>query len=625
MDRAEVAVDPVQGEFFNTEAVRSMPAALVREAIQNSLDAAASPTARVRLRFFLSGRQHALRRGEELPGWETLNQHLRAPGNGLRGTPDPRQPAPFLAVEDFGTSGLEGDPGQYQDQEDTSGKNAFYYFWRNVGRSGKSHSDRGRWGLGKNVFPASSAINAFYGVTVRGHDGRRLLLGQAVLKIHSLRGERHCPYGYYGRIDKGGFAAPLEDDAAAQFCSAFGLQRQNEPGLSIVIPYPDAEITAETLKQSVIEQYFFPLIAESLSVTVATPQGEEVLEAASLRKAIWKLGAEFERGMRPLVDLAGWAWEAMSGPIRIARQGEAARAPAWSPELTPAEIQSQLREDFAAGRPVGLRVPVRVQPKGSDAELSHFDVFLKKDPAAHARPIFIREGVPISEVRAPRERGCLSLVVIEHRPLAALLGDAENPAHTEWQERSTKFRDRYVYGPSTLRFVKNSVNELLKILGPGDAADDRHALLDIFSLPAPAPDTGRSRAARAAGGVGPPEAAPPVTLPATVERPAALSIDSLAGGFAVRAAGPETPSTVEIEVAYDTRQGHPFKKYHRADFQLDQEPVRVTIHGGQAVECRDNRLLAGNLGAGFRIAIVGFDSQRDLRVRIEPRFREAGA
>ena len=39
MHPGEMNVDPIEGEFFNTEAIASLSNALVREAIQNSLDA----------------------------------------------------------------------------------------------------------------------------------------------------------------------------------------------------------------------------------------------------------------------------------------------------------------------------------------------------------------------------------------------------------------------------------------------------------------------------------------------------------------------------------------------------------------------------------------------------------
>ena len=52
MTRAEINQDPVQGEFFSREA--DLPGRLVREAVQNSLDARREPGQPVRVRFVFS-------------------------------------------------------------------------------------------------------------------------------------------------------------------------------------------------------------------------------------------------------------------------------------------------------------------------------------------------------------------------------------------------------------------------------------------------------------------------------------------------------------------------------------------------------------------------------------------
>src|SRR5438046_1755766 len=76
----------------------------------------------------------------------------------------------------------------------------FYYFWRNVGRSGNTDDKLGRWGLGKTVFPAASAINTFWGLTVRKSDARKLLMGQSVLRTHNREDDKktECGYKPYG-------------------------------------------------------------------------------------------------------------------------------------------------------------------------------------------------------------------------------------------------------------------------------------------------------------------------------------------------------------------------------------------------------------------------------------------
>ncbi len=173
MRPGEINVDPIEGEFFNTEAIGSITDALVRESIQNSLDAAqGNEPVTVRFSFF----------SRPNPGYDAnvinnkyidgLSPHLHAKHSGLQDIPSSAENINYLLIEDYGTRGLEGDVTQYDDLDDDFKKNDFYYFWRNIGRTRKEATDLGRWGLGKTVFQAASRINSFFGITFRNDDGR---------------------------------------------------------------------------------------------------------------------------------------------------------------------------------------------------------------------------------------------------------------------------------------------------------------------------------------------------------------------------------------------------------------------------------------------------------------------
>jgi len=242
MHPGEMNVDPIEGEFFSTETLGSLADALVREAIQNSLDAR-RPRTPVRVRIAFAGASAALSGEVRERYLDGLMPHVAAARSGSGPGPDER--LSFVAVEDFGTRGLQGDPCQSEDDElaALSARNDFYYFWRNVGRSRKGASDLGRWGLGKTVFAAASRASAFFALTVPANQTRPLLMGQAVLRIHKLGGARYYPYGYFGRFD-GDFALPVEDAGIIDmFRRDFGLARDAEPGLSVVIVFPDRDPT----------------------------------------------------------------------------------------------------------------------------------------------------------------------------------------------------------------------------------------------------------------------------------------------------------------------------------------------------------------------------------------------
>lgn len=179
------AREPIQGEFFATEAIDKPGEALVREGIQNSLDARRNGE-KVIVRIRVSGTGGAVAREAVAPFLDGLDEHFKAPGNGLRDIPADNDDCPFLVFEDFGTTGLTGDSSEWKPA--TGSRNHFYYFFRAEGRSDKGEKDIGSWGIGKQVFLRAGRVNSLSGLTVREDDRKALLMGMAVLKTHDIDG-----------------------------------------------------------------------------------------------------------------------------------------------------------------------------------------------------------------------------------------------------------------------------------------------------------------------------------------------------------------------------------------------------------------------------------------------------
>ena len=273
--------DPIQGEFFSTDAIKNPAEALVREAVQNSLDAGTGSP--VRVRFYISGEEGALpaaRMAQYLNGsWP----HFTAAGNGLRDVPSPTDSCPFLACEDFSTRGLEGDPKQWR--EIAGENNHFYYFFRTEGKSAKTEQERGRWGIGKYVFPRSSRINSFFATTVRG-DNRRLFMGQAVLKSHSIDGKYYKPDGSLGQ-GVNGLIMPVEDTTfVEQFYADFRLKRASQPGLSVVVPWYDREITFDHLVKAAVGDYYYAILKGDLVIDIESPSKSINLSATTIESTL---------------------------------------------------------------------------------------------------------------------------------------------------------------------------------------------------------------------------------------------------------------------------------------------------------------------------------------------------
>jgi len=142
--------EDTQGAFF--AANKDIVSSLVRESIQNSLDARLPVSAGpVRVRFFISDGNSELPWADARQFFDDARPHYAAGDSGLGDCPVENTPCRFLVIEDFNTTGLNGRIREYT-QPDPATKNSFYSFLRAEGHSNKSHTDRGRWGIGKTVF-----------------------------------------------------------------------------------------------------------------------------------------------------------------------------------------------------------------------------------------------------------------------------------------------------------------------------------------------------------------------------------------------------------------------------------------------------------------------------------------
>lgn len=277
MQKSEVAIDPVQTQFFTTNIVGGLSSALVRESLQNSIDA--------RLRrndtektVFVEYRILELDFNEfKIQLFNGLTEHLTAKRSGISADniPDFNSSMKVLVIEDYNTIGLPGSIFENRDPDDNDpNPHNFYWFWRRVGKSGKRGDEIGRWGLGKTVFPAASKINSFFGLTVRDDDGRKYFMGSSTLKTHHLDGEetRIYPYGFLGIYNDDEdkyFVSPVseEDDGEflATFEEEFGIQRKSQDnenlvGFSVIIPYIWEEININDLTASAGRRDHIPAV-----------------------------------------------------------------------------------------------------------------------------------------------------------------------------------------------------------------------------------------------------------------------------------------------------------------------------------------------------------------------------
>lgn len=616
--------EPMQAQFFAAEAPVE---AVVREAIQNSLDAkpqgALGP---VRVRIFVSSEGMGLLENEVAPFFNGAWPHFRAKGSGLRECPVAGTPCSFVAFEDFNTSGLTGDIQQWSPSES---ENAFYCFLRAEGRSNKGGSNLGRHGIGKFTFPQSSRVRSFFAYTVRHDDKKKYLVGQAVLRLHSVGTKPFTPDGWYGPTAKdaatgGELPLPIDDAGVMdQFRRTFNLKRDSEPGLSVVIPYCPDEFTLPKFIGAVGEQFYFPILNGDLVVELDGEGDEDQpleLNRETLIDHLKKFGAKDEVLRR--VRLVAWGINLDPSEFTWLDKEFAYKTsggPEWDPALIPEHIAKSLRTKMTStSGKVAVRVPIFVREHGSPGRESYFDVYLERDLTEKTgQPVFIREGLIISRVRGSAARGFRSAVVATHRPIATLLGDAENPAHTEWLPRSDSYAGRYAHGNKYIPFVRESVSQILQIVSEESDKEDRQLLADFFPEPPKTDEAEEITQEEPEDATEEGTEVPPVDIEIEPGEPKPFTLHRIDGGFSITAGPGELKpgSSIKVQMAYDVRRGSALKRYSEADFDIRTESVKVKAVEADTESLSSNCLRIKPLSHDFRVTVTGFDTNRDLYLR----------
>ena len=488
--RSQKTRDPMQASFFTNASIDDDTHALVREAIQNSLDAR-NPYSKgpVKVRFALGTLEagdEAIQRYVSENAWK----HFNAADNGLRNPPTVDSDCRYLVFEDFNTTGLIGDETSHEPNPG----NAFYYFLRAEGQSGKDEGDRGRHGIGKYVFPYTSGIKIFIAATVRSDDQRCLVAGQSILNSHTVDGQSYTPDGWWGRFDDhDGFQLPIEcEKCLTRLSQDFGLVRTSEDtGLSLIMPYVSKDTSADLITRHVIAEYFMPILHGQLIAEVVEGDRIRHINAESLKNSLSNLIPEQTLAeISPFVEMAIASLDDEAITAIDLSVPDSHRLPSWNADLvdkpTAVSIGIALNNSKSLLR---VRIPVCVWRVGRDAEWSAFNMFIRKeDDDKRRKPLFVREGITIPEDRVGKVRGYTCMAVIEAGPLATMLGDSENPAHTEWEKNAVKFKGKYKWGPKTIDFVRLGFPKLLGLLAQADEEEDRDVLSDIFFIDLPEND-----------------------------------------------------------------------------------------------------------------------------------------
>jgi len=604
--------DPRETEFFR---ITSPGEAVVREFIQNSLDSRRNQDP-VKIKISLNAIH-----GREINNFldDELKKHLNACGL-IEGGESPEDIS-YILLEDFNTTGLDGS------YNPDAGKGNFYNFWWREGISEKRGHRAGRWGLGKTTFYIASKIRTLWGLTVRD-DGKILLMGKALLRTHSLDGIRYYYFGYFSQDN----FMPVEGDSIlTEFRKNFRISRNNnETGLSVVIPLLVDEINFNSVKKGVIQHYYYPILEGTLRVEILdniTNRREELDSGNLIEKASdidWR-DTEWE-GI-DIRKILGFIKDSLNiQPIRLQIHDPA------NPEISQESFGGQIKiikENFLRGNSLRFEVPVPIRKTDGTEQESSVSILLKRFPEFR-KPFeaYIRSGILISEIKMLGNRPVAGLLIANDTAVCEFLGDCETPAHTNWNERTEGFAEKYRNAARILRFIKKSMLQVVSILDEPPRERQVDFLKDIFSVPVGPEereeDEEREEEEREEDKEKEEEedSTKPPDIPNEVERKTPkFVVFRIQGGFRVtlnpERTGLSFPFQATVKMAYDTRRGNPFSQYNSFDFDVASDSITIKTCDCNVIERKDNILKVEITGRNFEISVTGFDPRRDLVIDVK--------
>ncbi len=617
------ARNPVSDEFFTDPELLTDASSLVREAIQNSLDAQIDKEQPVQIRFKV---------GEKVLGDEDyfvgLEKHTIRTLGSSQGKVS--KACRYLVYEDFNTTGLWGDSNlDFIETAANKEEHSYTFFVHYEGEGSKSDGKKGKWGIGKIVFPMLSGLKTFFAYSVRSPEkapcGREnILIGQSIQRFHEIDGVPYYPDGWYV-ADSVGVPIPHHGEVASAFAQDWGLKRElNETGLSILVPFIRPDLGIAQFRDAVIRQYFLAILAGELECSFEDEAGSIItLDSENITQVIEMIQNLTEGSPRDMTTyqvktaISGFSKataEVDAIEIELPVDMVAPSALAVPDESISAAIES-LEENGIALFKIYVKVPI---PIGESLSRDYFEALLIQADGENSI-IYSREGILVPGTRAVKVRDFIVLVMVDEGALANLLGFAEGPAHEDWRDDTKKFRASFgVAGAKkaraswTLKAVRNFPKRIVELISRTEAQQlDREFFSDWFGPSGEDDGTTPDPVTR--------EIPLPKPAPNFSVKDGVLRVSSGSRSYALS-------SKVQIDLAYSVSRGNAFAKYSEIDFSLsDDRGIKIQHQTSQATvksqgvtisSAKKNSLkFEINDPKQWSIEIPGFELYRDIEVR----------
>ena len=565
----EIERNSSSGKHFNDAKIAS---SLIRELVQNSLDAAKDDgLVNIKIRCIELDLNQCMRYVKKLRPHYTASYKESMPlgDNGK---------IPFLIVEDFNTTGL------------TPSKEKDFLFKDNT-RNDDSSSG-GSHGIGKVVFYMASNIKTFFAYSF-SEDNTETFAGTCDFISHKIGGEHFKEDG----------KLTLSTKKDHSFIDALFTRTKGEHGLSIAIPIPNDNLDTNILKAAIEEECYYPIIRKKLTIDIDGHRidGNYILDLKGEKQ---QLISRYMTNPETTVSIEigkQYASGTLKDTVLTADEEQ--------------QITAKLKEDHYVV--IEFKFLIHLKKTGEWKEASILFLLSEKKEKNRGGFDFWRENILIKGHSKQNSSNYIAIVLIDHhsKELGNLLRKLENPSHTKWeyQSSSNEIKTQYSYINKLVPFITQLPHKVINQIHISNFNVDSDFFSDFF------PDTtagskGSSRGKKPSGG----------QIPIGLEHNHNVSFREKNNGFILSLSDEgkqKNISKIDIEVAYGTNKGDPFKHYDIQDFRVDTD-IQIDLKNGTTERQQENHLSCEVCNNDFQISLSGFDPNRELIVKFKEQVEE---
>ena len=456
-------------------------AALVRESLQNSLDAAPeNSTAPVIVEYNLKSIKSA-----DFPKFlSTLRRHVEAclesddeDQTGEKFRPmlefidsDP-EIITYLEVSDKNTLGMDYTPNEKK-------KGTFYSFLRSVGRTDKQGASGGSFGFGKGAYYNVSVLQSLI-VSSMTPDGESLFEGAAALCSHEILEDgkliSYTHTGFYDSESSGGDPiTETVDPQNPQFTKIPTAFQRTEPGSSInIMGFGDEGLTLEEITdrmaRAVLRHFFRAVHEGKLVVEISIDPSKKVSinkqELPSLLETYFE--SDKDSVQRNIID--------RYNPKPYAKILNSAVSIVFDPSK-----KDELQKECSSLSNVVFSASLE--------KLKSVKLYLGRDESAHGTILHMRkQNMLIFADKYDKKEGFYGVFVCDNEDGNALLKMMEDPTHRKWD--SSRRRNSIKFSSADAKKVLDELRAFvlscIDIMFPVDesSAEDVDYLGDDWYLP----------------------------------------------------------------------------------------------------------------------------------------------